>query len=37
MSGKQNPTLADFVEFSGRGTIRERHILLAIRNKWQIT
>lgn len=23
MSGKQNPTLGDFVEFSGRGTIRE--------------
>jgi len=23
MSGKQNPTLSDFVEFSGRGTIRE--------------
>ena len=24
-SGKKNPTVADFVHFSGRGTIREHH------------
>ena len=33
LSGKSNPTLKDFVDHSGRGTVHEHHILLETQSR----